>query len=276
MSPAHEVVTMYQELARRSPGGYLDYLARSLANLAAHLSMVGRHEEALDPSRQAVAIHRRLAGVSPGCSSRKPCRLTQRPGNTSDSGRAASGKPRSGGRSCGHLSGTGGSLPQRLPAQARAVAGHPGEMPGGGRPGRQGPDPARQAVAIYRKLAEASPAAYEDDLVRSLDNLATRLSRAGLRDEALQVATEALTVSQQLGKASTTDLERLASSKATLAVRLAEMDRTGEALEAAQDAVAIYRELADTSPGTYQGRLAQRAGRPGLDSGDSRAPRRSP
>ena len=49
---------------------------------------------------------------------------------------------------------------------------------------------AREAVGLYRSLAEASPAAYTPDLASSLSNLAGRLSEVGERDLALKIFTD--------------------------------------------------------------------------------------
>ena len=49
---------------------------------------------------------------------------------------------------------------------------------------------AREAVGLYRSLAEASPAAYASNLASSLSNLAGRLSEVGERDLALKIFTD--------------------------------------------------------------------------------------
>ena len=61
---------------------------------------------------------------------------------------------------------------------------------------------AREAVDLYRVLAQASPAAYTPDLARSLNNLATILSEAGRSGEALEVAQEAVDLYRELAQAS--------------------------------------------------------------------------
>jgi len=47
------------------------------------------------------------------------------------------------------------------------------------------------AVAVYRRLAAANPAAYEPDLARSLNNLSNRLAEAGRNAEAEQARQDA-------------------------------------------------------------------------------------
>jgi Tetratricopeptide repeat len=75
-------------------------------------------------------------------------------------------------------------------AQARAGSG-------------QAPDPAsaREAVAMYRKLAQADPGRYRPDLARSLSNLGMRFSALGRLAEALPVTEEAVAMYRELAEA---------------------------------------------------------------------------
>ena len=61
---------------------------------------------------------------------------------------------------------------------------------------------AREAVELYRALAEASPAAYNPDLAGSLNNLANCLSGVGDREGALGAAREAVDLYRGLAEAS--------------------------------------------------------------------------
>ena len=116
---------------------------------------------------------------------------------------------------------------------------------------------AREAVELYRALAEASPQAYMPDLAMSLNNLANRLSAVGERGEALVVAREAVRLRRVLAEASpqayTPDL---AGSLNNLAIRLSEVGEHGEALVVAREAVELYRGLAEASPQAYTPNLA--------------------
>ncbi len=117
---------------------------------------------------------------------------------------------------------------------------------------------AREAVELYRGLAEASPAAYTPDLAGSLSNLATILSEVGERNEALEAAREAVRLRRALVEASpqayTPDL---AMSLTNLAISLSEVGERNEALEAAREAVELYRGLAVASPQAYTPDLAR-------------------
>ena len=116
---------------------------------------------------------------------------------------------------------------------------------------------AREAVELYRVLAEASPQAYTPDLAASLNNLANRLSAVGERGEALRVAREAVELRRVLAEASpqayTPDL---AASLSNLANCLSAVGERGEALVVAREAVELYRALAEASPAAYTPDLA--------------------
>ena len=116
---------------------------------------------------------------------------------------------------------------------------------------------AREAVELYRGLAEASPAAYTPDLALSLNNLAISLSEVGEQDEALVAAREAVELYRGLAEASpaayTPDL---ALSLNNLATILSEVGERNEALVAAREAVRLRRTLAEASPQAYTPNLA--------------------
>ena len=91
---------------------------------------------------------------------------------------------------------------------------------------------AREAVELYRELAEASPQAYAPDLAMSLNNLANRLSAVGERNEALEAAREAVRLRRALAEASPEAYAPdLATSLNNLANRLLEVGEQDRALE---------------------------------------------
>ena len=116
---------------------------------------------------------------------------------------------------------------------------------------------AREAVELYRGLAEVSPAAYTPRLAGSLSNLANCLSGVGDRDGALGAAREAVELYRGLAKDSpaayTPDL---AMSLNNLANCLSGVGERNEALVAAREAVRLRRALAEVSPAAYTPRLA--------------------
>ena len=91
---------------------------------------------------------------------------------------------------------------------------------------------AREAVELYRGLAEASPAAYAPDLAGSLNNLANCLSAVGERNEALEAAREAVRLRRALAEASPQAYAPdLAMSLTNLANLLSAVGERNEALE---------------------------------------------
>ena len=116
---------------------------------------------------------------------------------------------------------------------------------------------AREAVELYRGLAEVSPAAYTPNLAASLNNLANRLSEVGERNEALVAAREAVRLRRALAEASPAAYTpNLAASLNNLAAFLSEVGERNEALVAAREAVRLRRALAEASPQAYAPDLA--------------------
>ena len=116
---------------------------------------------------------------------------------------------------------------------------------------------AREAVELYRGLAEASPQAYMPALAASLNNLAAFLSGVGERGEALVAVREAVEVYRVLAEASPQAyMPDLAGALNILASSLSGVGERGEALVAAREAVEAYRVLAEASPQAYMPDLA--------------------
>ena len=116
---------------------------------------------------------------------------------------------------------------------------------------------AREAVELYRGLAEDSPQAYTPDLAASLNNLANYLSEVGERNEALEAAREAVELYRGLAEVSPAAYTpRLAGSLSNLANCLSGVGDRDGALGAAREAVELYRGLAKDSPAAYTPRLA--------------------
>ena len=117
--------------------------------------------------------------------------------------------------------------------------------------------PTEEAVDIYRRLAEANPAAWEPDLAGSLNNLSNRLAEAGRRDEGLATAEEAVGIYRRLAEADPAAWEPdLATSLNNLSIRLAEAGRRDEGLAAVEEAVGIRRRLAEAEPAVWEPDLA--------------------
>ena len=116
---------------------------------------------------------------------------------------------------------------------------------------------AREAVELYRGLAEASPAAYTPRLAASLNNLANCLSAVGEHNEALEAAREAVRLRRALAEAfPAAYTPDLAMSLNNLANCLSAVGEHNEALEAAREAVRLRRALAEAFPAAYTPDLA--------------------
>ena len=112
------------------------------------------------------------------------------------------------------------------------------------------------AVDGLRARASDDPASIPD-LATWLNNLANRLSDVGQRQEALEVAREAVTHYRQLAQDNPAAyLPGLARSLNNLANLLSDVGQRQEALEIAREAVTHYRQLAQDDPATYLPDLA--------------------
>ena len=110
--------------------------------------------------------------------------------------------------------------------------------------------PAEEAVTVYRRLAEANPAAYLRDLATSLNNLGVFLSEVGRRDEALAPAEEAVTVYRRLAEANSAaylpDLARSLCAYAWVCINA--KDHLPTALHSVNEAIDLYEPLAERLP----------------------------
>ena len=124
---------------------------------------------------------------------------------------------------------------------------------------------AQEAAEIHRRLACQHPDAFLPDLAMSLHNLGVMLSEMGRREEALEATREAVEIRRRLA-AQHPDafLPELARSLNNLGNRLSEMGRWAEALEATQEAVEHYRRLAAQHPDAFLPDLARSLGAYGL------------
>jgi tetratricopeptide (TPR) repeat protein len=101
-----------------------------------------------------------------------------------------------------------------------------------------------EAVEIYRRLAQAQPAAFEPNLATSLNNLSNRLSDSGDRAGALRAIEEAVEIRRRLAQAQPAAFEpNLAMSLNNLSVTLSDSGDRAGALRASKEATEILRRL---------------------------------
>lgn len=119
----------------------------------------------------------------------------------------------------------------------------------------------QEAVGLYRQLAQANPQAFLPDLAGSLNNLGAMLSVLGRREEALAATEEAVGLHRQLAQANPQAfLPDLAMSLNNLGNVLSTVGRREEALAATQEAVGFYRQLAQAHPQAFLPHLARGLG----------------
>ena len=115
----------------------------------------------------------------------------------------------------------------------------------------------REAVGIYRGLAEENLAAFNPDLAASLNNLSVMLSEVGDREGALEAIREAVEIYRGLAEENLAAFNPgLAGSLNNLSLRLSEVGDRGGALDASREAVEIRRGLAEKNPGAFNPDLA--------------------
>jgi len=226
--------------------------AAALNNLGNCLSDLGRREEALAATGEAVEIRRRLAADRPDAFLPNLAMSLNNLGNRlSDLGRREEALAAAGGaveiRRCLAADRPDAFLPV-LAASLNNLGNCLNDL------GRreEALAAAGEAVEIYRRLAADGLDAFLPDLAMSLNNLGAFLSVLGRREEALAAAGEAVEIYRRLA-ADRPDafLPDLAASLNNLGNRLSDLGRRKEALAAAGEAVEIYRSLAAERPDAF-------------------------
>jgi phosphoribosyl-ATP pyrophosphohydrolase len=115
----------------------------------------------------------------------------------------------------------------------------------------------QEAVEIYRRLAEANAARFEQELAGSLNNLSVQLRNAGDRKAGLEAIQEAVEIDRRLAQTNAAQFEPdLARSLNNLSIWLAADGDTEAALAAVQEAVEIRRRLTQANAARFGRDLA--------------------
>jgi tetratricopeptide (TPR) repeat protein len=232
-------------------------LAKSLLRLGTRLSDLGRREEALAASREAVDIYRRLAH------SRPDAFLSGLAMSLSNAGIVLSNLRRHEEALAAsqesvdirrHLALSGPDT--FLPDLALSLSNVGVDLSNLGR--REAALAAsREAVEIRRGLAQTHPDTFLPALAMSLNNLACDLSSLGKREEALAAGQESIEIRRRLAQSHPDAfLPDLALSLNNLSHRLSNLGRREEALAASQESVDIRRRLAQSRPDSFLPNLA--------------------
>jgi tetratricopeptide (TPR) repeat protein len=183
------------------------------------LSNLGRREEALAASQEAVDIRRRLAQTRPDAF--LPDLATS-------------------------LNNLGIRLSKReeaLAASQEALAASQEALAA-----------SQEAVDIYRRLAQTRPDAFLPDLATSLNASAAMLSNLGRREEALATSQEAVDIYRRLAQTRPDAfLPNLATSLSVMSDVFAAFERHVDAAQAAAQALEILAPFVERYPQTYQG-----------------------
>lgn len=116
---------------------------------------------------------------------------------------------------------------------------------------------ADEAVAIHRRLAAVRPDAFGPDLAGSLNSLGAHLSDLGRWEDGLAATEEAVAMRRRLAESNPDAFApNLATSLTNLGIDLSNLGRREESLAATEEAVAIHRRLAETRPDTFEPGLA--------------------
>jgi len=231
----------------------LHLLALSLNNLGARLSDLGRHEEALTATQEAVDIRRRLAAARPDALAGSLNDLGARLGNLGRPKEALAAAQ----EAVDIYRRLAAARPDALLPDLATSLNSLGNSLGNLGRREEALTATQEAVDIYRRLAAARPDAFRPNLAGLLNNLGARLSNLGRREEALTATQAGVDIYRRLAAARPDGfLPDLATSLANLGNGLNDLGRREEALVAAQEAADIYRRLAAAHPDAFLPDLA--------------------
>ncbi|MFC8350988.1 tetratricopeptide repeat protein, partial [Streptomyces sp. NPDC057280] len=250
------ITDLRRERATEEPTWLLD-LASSLNNLSSRLSDLGRREEALEASTEAVAIRRELAAArSDAFQLNLAASLNNLSNRLSDLGRREEALEAITEAVDVYRQLTAARPDAFQPDLATSLNNLSIRLSDLGRR-EEALEAITEAVDVYRQLTAARPGAFQPDLAASLNNLSIRLSELGRREEALEASTEAVAIRRELAAARPDAFQpNLASSLNNLSKALSELGRREEALEAITKAVDVYRQLTAARPDAFQPNLA--------------------
>ena len=241
----------------RENAAYKQKLSTSLNNLSLRLVTLGRREEALTMSNEAVDLYRQLAKQQPNAflpdlaaSLNNLANHLSNLGHRDDAltkaneavvilRRLAEQKPDA------FLPGLAASL-NSLAANLSALGRREDAL-----------TKANEAVDSFRRLAEQQPDAFLPKLAAGLSNLSGYLSDLGRFEEALTKANDAFVIRRRLAEQQPDAfLPDLANSLNNLSNHLSDLGRFEEALTKANEGFVIRRRLAEQQPDTFLPDLA--------------------
>jgi tetratricopeptide (TPR) repeat protein len=232
-------------------------LAELAHNLSLYLNGVGRHEEALQASLEAVELNRRLAQRHPQTAREGLARSLDRLGLQS----GLLEQPERGMEALHEAIGIYRGLAEEGADVDRPLAqslGHLSFLLRNLERREEALQVGQEAHALYVQLARKAPStASYADLARSLDNLGFAFAQLDQLAESLACVQEAVEVRRQLAdQRPDVYQDELAQSLQTLSRTLRKLGRPEEALEASREAVVPLRKLAEARPAAFEDTLA--------------------
>lgn len=259
LAPRSEAIALLRELVEASPSVENRYsLLHALVDLSIDLSALGRHEQALEASRESLSYCRALAQERPDAFlpdlganlnnlAMKLSELGEREAAL-DASREAVDIRR-------WLAEVRPSA--FLPDLATSLNNLSTHLSALGEP-EAALDAVCEAVEIRRRLVEARPDAFLDSLATSLDNLGNTWSTLGTkRGAALDATREAVDLYRKLVQANPDAfLPGLAKSLNNLGVRFSDLGEPEAALDTTREATDLYRQLVQARPDAFLPYLA--------------------
>ena len=257
---ADRTVALYRSMAKATAACRVD-LARALDILGDCLGQAGRNRDALTAGREAVALYRSLADTAPGAHLASLASALDRLGvwhgrageyqDAAATSREAISIYRSLLETAAtHQAGLAHAL-DYLGVWLDRAAEHPSAF-------AASREAEREAVALYRSLAKATPGAHKAGLAHALSNLGAALDRAGEYREAAAACREAVALYRSLAKtAPAAHQAGLAGALITLATVIGKTGEDRDAQAACREAVTLYRSLAEAAPAAHQAGLAR-------------------
>ena len=246
---------VYRSWARLSAGEA--ERAQAFGMLGYALSALGRREEALQATQEAVDIRRRLAQQQPDAFLPDLARSLNNLGNQlSDLGQREEALAATQ-EAVEIRRGLAQAQPQAfLPDLAGSLNNLGNRLSELGRR-EEALAATQEAADLYRGLAQAQPQAFLPDLAMSLNNLGNRLSDLGRREEALAATQEAVEIRRGLAQAQPQAfLPDLARSLNNLGDRLKEIGQPEQALAAYEEAVRILAPFYLQLPPAFENRMS--------------------
>ncbi len=259
------LATQYRELVAKNRDAYLPDLAMALNNLGIRLDTVGRRDEALTATEEAVTLRRELVANNRDAYLTDLAMALNNFGNRLNAvGRRDEAITATEEAVTHYEQLVANNRDAYLPNRAIALNNFGNRLDAVGRRD-EALTATEEAVTHYRELVAKNRDAYLADLAGTLSNLGIRLDAVGRRDEALTTTEEAVTHYREL-VANNRDayLPALAMALNNFGNRLDAVGRRDEALTATEEAVTLRRELVANNRDAYLPNLAMALG--GLSS----------